>query len=166
MNRVMDDTDDDKLLTALIVFAAQAIVAVAVFAAPLYDKREYHTSALTGEGWVQELINGHPLRIKNELGMTIEVFQAFVYELSQCGIVDSKYVSANEQVAIFLYSCVTGLSVQHIGERFQHSNETISRYFWCQLLYQNLTIILQIFHQSSECFVVAAILLNLCPLAT
>ncbi|KAK0235161.1 hypothetical protein EDD85DRAFT_741641, partial [Armillaria nabsnona] len=25
--------------------------------------------------------------------------------------------------------CVTGLSVHHVGERFQHSNETISRYF-------------------------------------
>ncbi|KAF9536915.1 hypothetical protein CPC08DRAFT_616675, partial [Agrocybe pediades] len=25
--------------------------------------------------------------------------------------------------------CVTGLSVRHVGERFQHSNETISHYF-------------------------------------
>ncbi|KAJ3738765.1 hypothetical protein EV360DRAFT_21138, partial [Lentinula raphanica] len=25
--------------------------------------------------------------------------------------------------------CVTGLSVRHLGERFQRSNETISRYF-------------------------------------
>ncbi|KAJ3818047.1 hypothetical protein F5878DRAFT_506433, partial [Lentinula raphanica] len=25
--------------------------------------------------------------------------------------------------------CVTGLSVRHVGERFQRSNETISRYF-------------------------------------
>ncbi|KAJ7084116.1 hypothetical protein C8R44DRAFT_527901, partial [Mycena epipterygia] len=25
--------------------------------------------------------------------------------------------------------CVTGMSVRNIGERFQHSNETISKYF-------------------------------------
>ncbi|KAF9476667.1 hypothetical protein BDN70DRAFT_838959, partial [Pholiota conissans] len=25
--------------------------------------------------------------------------------------------------------CVTGLSIRHVGERFQHSNETISFYF-------------------------------------
>ncbi|KAJ7196952.1 hypothetical protein GGX14DRAFT_303302, partial [Mycena pura] len=25
--------------------------------------------------------------------------------------------------------CVTGLSIRHVGERFQHSNETISKYF-------------------------------------
>ncbi|KAJ6472096.1 hypothetical protein C8R45DRAFT_757208, partial [Mycena sanguinolenta] len=25
--------------------------------------------------------------------------------------------------------CVTGLSIRHLGERFQHSNETISKYF-------------------------------------
>ncbi|KAJ7054234.1 hypothetical protein C8F01DRAFT_969788, partial [Mycena amicta] len=25
--------------------------------------------------------------------------------------------------------CVTGLSIRHVGERFQRSNETISRYF-------------------------------------
>ncbi|KAJ3727452.1 hypothetical protein C8R42DRAFT_550407, partial [Lentinula raphanica] len=25
--------------------------------------------------------------------------------------------------------CVTGLSVRHVGERFQRSNETISKYF-------------------------------------
>ncbi|KAH9172558.1 hypothetical protein EDB89DRAFT_1835298, partial [Lactarius sanguifluus] len=30
--------------------------------------------------------------------------------------------------------CVTGLSVQHLGERFQRSNETISKYFQKVLL--------------------------------
>ncbi|TFK16779.1 hypothetical protein FA15DRAFT_606434, partial [Coprinopsis marcescibilis] len=36
-------------------------------------------------------------------------------------------VSVKEQAAIFLYMCVTGLSVWHVGERFQRSNETVSR---------------------------------------
>ncbi|KAE9407628.1 hypothetical protein BT96DRAFT_764015, partial [Gymnopus androsaceus JB14] len=29
--------------------------------------------------------------------------------------------------------CVTGLSVRHVGERFQHANATISKYF-CEVL--------------------------------
>jgi hypothetical protein len=39
----------------------------------------------------------------------------------------SRFVSLEEQLAIFLYACVTGLTVRHIGERFQRSNETISK---------------------------------------
>jgi len=33
-----------------------------------------------------------------------------------------------QHVAIFLYTCVTGLSIHHVGERFQHANATISKY--------------------------------------
>jgi hypothetical protein len=39
----------------------------------------------------------------------------------------SKYVLLEEQLAIFLYASVTGLSVRHLGEGFQHSNDTISK---------------------------------------
>jgi hypothetical protein len=52
---------------------------------------------------------------------------SFVHELRVvCGLGDSWHVGLDEQAAIFLYMCVTGLSVRHVGERFQHSNETIS----------------------------------------
>jgi hypothetical protein len=95
-------------------------------ATPLYNKQIYHNSILSGHGWVQELLHGHPDRIRTELGMRKEVFIELVRELMNSGILDSRYVSAEEQVAIFLYSCVTGISIRHVGERFQHSNETIS----------------------------------------
>ena len=32
-----------------------------------YNKQPYHTSALTGEAWVQELLAGHPEHICSEL---------------------------------------------------------------------------------------------------
>ncbi|KIM61587.1 hypothetical protein SCLCIDRAFT_54529, partial [Scleroderma citrinum Foug A] len=41
----------------------------------------------------------------------------------------STNVSLEEQLAIFLYTWVTGLSIRHVGERFQRSNDMISRYF-------------------------------------
>jgi hypothetical protein len=43
------------------------------------------------------------------------------------GHCDSKNVTLEEQVAIFLYTCVTGLTTRHVGERFQRSNGTVSR---------------------------------------
>jgi len=60
--------------------------------------------------------------------MRRHVFYALLNMLHTSGCRNSKYVILEEQLAIFLYGCVTGLSVHHLGERFQHSNETISKY--------------------------------------
>jgi hypothetical protein len=48
---------------------------------------------------------------------------------------DAHEVMLEEQLAIFLYTCVTGLTICHIGERFQHANGTISQcaFFLIQL---------------------------------
>ena len=86
----------------------------------------YHTSVLAGEGWVMELLAGHPWHIYTELGVSHEVFIALVDKLCHMGHTDSKFVSLEEQVAIFLYASVTGLTVWHLGERFQRANETIA----------------------------------------
>jgi hypothetical protein len=87
----------------------------------------YHTSALSGEAWVIELILGHPKRIQCELGVTVHTFKALIQELELHGCKNSRNVSLEEQLAIFLYTCITGLSVRHVGERFQWSNETVSQ---------------------------------------
>ena len=94
-----------------------------------YITREpYHTSILTGEGWVMELLAGHPERIRCELGVHHSVFEALILDLREMGHDNSRRgVSLEEQLAIFLYASVTGLTIRHIGERFQRSNETISR---------------------------------------
>jgi hypothetical protein len=82
---------------------------------------------LTGAEWVEELIYGHPDHIRTELGMNVHVLLTLVKELrSLCHLDDSRHVTLREQVAIFLYMSVTGLSVRHVGEQFQRSNETIS----------------------------------------
>jgi hypothetical protein len=91
------------------------------------QRQPYHTSILTGEGWVTELLAGHPERIRCELGVHRHVFLELIQELRQLGYDRSKYVSLDEQLAIFLYISVTGLTIRHVGERFQRSNETISR---------------------------------------
>src|SRR5271155_96584 len=94
---------------------------------PLHVKRLYHTSALTGEAWVLELLCGHPNQIRTELGVSLDIFNALIQELRDFGYTSSRHVSLEEQLAIFLYMCVTGLTIRHVGERFQRSNDSISR---------------------------------------
>jgi len=91
-------------------------------------KEPYHTSILSGQGWVDELLHGHPKRIQTELGVSKEVFHALISKLLELGHTDSKYVKLEEQLAIFLYASVTGLTGDHLGERFQRTNSTISKY--------------------------------------
>jgi hypothetical protein len=111
---------------ALFTFAAGA--AALAYGISLYDKTPYHTSAFTGADWVRELLNGHPERIRNELGVHKHVFLRLVAALEEHGVISSKHVYIEEQLAIFLYTCVTGLSLRHVSERFQRANETTSKY--------------------------------------
>ena len=87
----------------------------------------YHTSALSGEAWVIELLIGHPDQIRCELGVRTHIFVKLVDKLREFEHKDSRSVSLEEQLSIFLYMSVTGLTVRHTGERFQRSNDTISR---------------------------------------
>ena len=88
----------------------------------------YHTSALSGEAWLIELILGHLDRIRCELGVDVHTFKALTLELRCYSHQALTHVSLEEQLTIFLYICVTGLPIRHVGERFQRSNDTISRY--------------------------------------
>ena len=94
---------------------------------PYYDKELYHTSVLSGYGWVQELLNGHRNRIRTELGVSKHVFLKLVDELRAMGYTDERQVTLEEKLAIFLYMCVTGLTVRHVGERLQRANGTITK---------------------------------------
>ncbi|KAF8876768.1 hypothetical protein BD779DRAFT_1412298, partial [Infundibulicybe gibba] len=63
----------------------------------------YHTSALTGEDWVIELLCGHPDHIHTSLGVSHHVFSTLITELRNAGHTNSQYVSLEEQLAIFLH---------------------------------------------------------------
>ena len=103
------------------------IVNVAAIIHSRYLKEPWHTSILTGQLWVLELLSGHPERIRTELGVHHHVFYALIDDLRAHGHTDSRYITLEEQLAIFLYCVVTGLTVRHLGERFQRSNDTITQ---------------------------------------
>ncbi|KIO07781.1 hypothetical protein M404DRAFT_105407, partial [Pisolithus tinctorius Marx 270] len=46
----------------------------------------YHTSKLSGDMWVQELLTGHPDCICCELGMCKEIFVQLIEELREIGV--------------------------------------------------------------------------------
>lgn len=92
-----------------------------------YVKEPVNTSVLTGHAWVQELLNGHRNRIHSELGVRKHVFRLLVDELRGMGYIDSRHVTLEEQLAIFLWTCCTGVLIRHVGERFQHALPTISK---------------------------------------
>ena len=111
---------------------AQYIIIIATLCTMILTPTEpepYHTSILSGQMWVDELLDGHPDRICCELGLQKGAFHELLHALCCFGAADSKYVSLEEQLAIFLYMSVTGLTIQHTGECFQHSNDTISKCF-------------------------------------
>ncbi|KAJ3964769.1 hypothetical protein EV361DRAFT_811683, partial [Lentinula raphanica] len=68
----------------------QLVVLVgALYASTNYWNQPYHTSILTGQEWVNELIRGHPERIHTELGVHLHVFAQLIVHLRQMGYRDS-----------------------------------------------------------------------------
>ena len=110
------------------IFVNVIVTAAILAVTPLVDKIPCHTSILSGKGWVQELITRHPKHMKTELGMRPHVFFLLIKELYGAGMRRSKFLSLKEQLAIFLYMSMTGVSICHVAERFQHANDTISMY--------------------------------------
>jgi hypothetical protein len=93
-----------------------------------FNRTPLHTSRLTGDQWVQELIDGHEERFYNEMGMSDAVFtQLLELLVREAGLRDTRYVTAREQLAIFLHYVRRGLSNRALQERFQRSADTISK---------------------------------------
>ena len=121
-----------KMMSMVAFTMANIVVTTALnYTDPLYNMLPYHTSALSGADWVQELISGHPECIRNELGVHKHVFHALMEEM--------QHVYLEEQLTIFLYTCVTGLSLWHVCECFQHLGDTVSEYvFYIHLILFNI----------------------------
>ena len=84
-----------------------------------YIHTPYHTSSLSGADWVEELLTGHPQCIQNELSVSWGMFIILIKALQLAGLQSLCHVSIEEQLAIFLYTAVTGMSYVHVGECFQ-----------------------------------------------
>ncbi|KAJ6613930.1 hypothetical protein B0H10DRAFT_192463 [Mycena sp. CBHHK59/15] len=89
------------------------------------------TLSLSGRAWLDELLVGHADRIYIAMGMRRHVFLALVFQIRMLGYIEAQQarIKLDESLAIFLYTCVTGLAIDHVAEQFQHSHTTISHHF-------------------------------------
>lgn len=111
------------LLAGIIVGQAAFIYSNMVF-----NKQAQHTSILSGHTWIQELLKGHPARIRYQLGMNQHIFLKLVKKLQlHTNLEPTRHMSQFELLGIFLYITVHNSSIRDASERFQRSSETISR---------------------------------------
>lgn len=96
---------------------------------PHIVKTPMYNSCRTGKQYIQELLAGHPLRFYDEMGMTKHVFQKLKRELvTYSNFKDTKYVTMDEQLGIFLRFCRTGMGTRKVREEFQRGPDTVSKY--------------------------------------
>jgi hypothetical protein len=94
-----------------------------------YECTHIHTSILTGKKHVEELFHGLRVRARREFRMEKEIFYKLVEVLRDGNLLaNSREISIEEQLAMFLFCLSTNASNRTIQERFQHSGETVSRY--------------------------------------
>lgn len=154
-----------KLAAAAASLAGHAIIK---YSNPHFNKARMHTSILSGEGRMQELLSGHAVTFYNEFGMSIHVFHRLVKELHQyTSFNHSKHISMVEQLGIFLWICRKGASVRDAMYHFQHSPDTISKYVSNQpvQLFQ-IKMVFQIFLLCFELCHFKAVLSVLCQAST
>lgn len=81
-----------------------AIGAIATYYYKYIFKKPCMTSRQKGENWVQEILNGHPVRCLNAFRMEQNLFNQLCEDLqSKYGLEASKRMSVQQKVAIFLY---------------------------------------------------------------
>ena len=66
-------------------------------------KQPRHTSILTGEMWVKEVLNGNPARMQNTFRMSRDIFDHLIEDMKCFGLEPSRGIDCNEMLSIFLY---------------------------------------------------------------
>jgi hypothetical protein len=112
------------MTAALLCLLVSGLAAAIVTA----NETPMHQSVLSGQQWAEELLNGDDEHFYNEFGMQKHVFKYLVTVLRQnAGLGDTRHITLEEQLGIFLYTTVTGASNRKVKERFQRSSGTVSK---------------------------------------
>ncbi|KAL0252649.1 hypothetical protein I308_102041 [Cryptococcus tetragattii IND107] len=98
-----------------------------------FCKTALHNNSSTGEYLVDFwLSHSHNEVTRPELGVTVDAFKFILKELkiyASLPLADSKHITAEEQLAIFLWICRPAAGSRKAASRFQHSQDTIQRAF-------------------------------------
>ncbi|XP_062085765.1 uncharacterized protein LOC133791874 [Humulus lupulus] len=122
-DNLLDDSDDE-FGEILLYFACEEYNQLYL------SKQPCRNSALSGHEYVMEVLHGHWNRCYDLFRMNKDVFKLFCGVLKEIFLLkNSRYLSVEEQVAMFLF--VIGHNERHcvVVERFQHFTSTTSHYF-------------------------------------
>lgn len=93
-------------------------------------RQPQHTRPFAGSTLVRDILDGHPRRAYNVFRMEPHVFRGLAALLESRSLLrSSRTVSVEEQLAIFMTVVGHAAPNRVACEQFQHSSETISRYF-------------------------------------
>lgn len=93
------------------------------------EKIPVNTSILTGAKYIREILDGHPQRCLDILRMESHIFQLLCDHLRSKNLLkNSKGVSVEEQLGMFMYMLSRNASYRTLTDRFQHSPETVHRH--------------------------------------
>jgi hypothetical protein len=120
-----DDSDSEQNLLLLL----GGIYGTTVLA-PLV-REPFNTSKLSGEQWTQEVLDcNNPRFFREEMRMERPVFDSLCQAFRKGGYLsDSRFVSVEQQVHMFTYMVTNSAVTRVTASRFQHSGETVNRYF-------------------------------------
>jgi len=122
-----EDGASEESSGPIIAMLLASIVNASIALTPSLFPQPHHDSLYTGRDWIHDMQHGHPDRIFIAFGLRLHVFTKLLDVLRRIGLGDSRHIGLEEQLGLFLYTCVTGLTSRHVAERFQRSHTTVSK---------------------------------------
>lgn len=116
-----DDDDDDLMLLILPTLHLLGYIIGDS------EKNLRHTSMLTGEEKVRELLEGHIKNCRTSFRMEPYIFKALVNYLRSEGLVKDTRIKVEEKLGFFLYMISHNASFEYLQVFFGHSNDTFHR---------------------------------------
>ncbi|KAL6345455.1 hypothetical protein AAG906_017174 [Vitis piasezkii] len=121
-----DESDDEHDFYQLVLAGCAAAATFTSFK----EKKPCRTSSHTGYKFVMDVLNGHEIRCFEQFRMEKHVFMNLLETLTKrYGLKEGFDMPLIEVLAMFLTTIGHGLSNRMIQERFQHSGESVSRWF-------------------------------------
>ena len=160
----LSDLDlDSGLEEGLMVCSAVSISCAMLWYSSRFVKTPQHTSILSGQHWLDELLGGHDEHFHNEIRMQKFIFWRLLTTLETCaGLRGTQHVLAAEQVAIFLHFVRRGLSNRALQEWFQHSGDTIMKWVLCLITWALYWLSIQVYLLHPQCPDIRTNILWLC----
>lgn len=127
MNNSGDDDDDDQIFYSCVQLNA---LLIQHYYESYIDKNPCMDSSQTGNRWVMEVLQGNNVQCYNAFRIDKDVFYHLCSDLEvKFGVFGSNRTSHVEVVGLVLHLLGHECGTRSEAERFQHSTETISRYF-------------------------------------